>query len=101
MSSTKKKIAALEKMIKILKIKDQKPKKISDCTTKEELKYFTVKELTEYIKKNKINVKKINEKHKKDFIKIVWEYLDTDSEYDSDSSTSDYSESDSSDSDSD
>ena len=60
---------------------------------------FTVKELTAWIKKHNVDVKKISEKHKKDFINIIWKHLDTDSEYESDSSTSDYSATDSSDSD--
>ena len=103
--SVKQQLASIQKSIDALKIstaeKKSRPKKISDCTSKDQLKKFTVKELTAWIKKHDISVKKINEKHKKDFIKLIWDYLDVDSEYDSDSETSDYSETDTSSSESD
>jgi len=89
-----------------------KPVKIEKSKNIEELRKFTVSELKDYIKKKKIDIKKISDKHKEDFVKIVWKYIkdssdsETDSrnyssEYDSDSGTdSDCSDSDS-DSDSD
>jgi hypothetical protein len=89
-------LTVLEKQIKELKVEisketekksekttEKKPKKIEECTTPEQLnKYFTVAELKEWLKKKKINVKKVNEKHKNDFVKIVWENISD--EYESD-----------------
>ena len=65
---------------KLTKVK--KPKKIDDCESIEELKKFSVTELKEWLKKNKINVKKVSEKHKDDFVKIVWQEISN--EYESD-----------------
>ena len=53
----------------------KKPKKIDDCESIEELKKFSVTELKEWLKKKKINVKKVSEKHKEDFVKIVWKNI--------------------------
>jgi hypothetical protein len=93
-------LTMLEKQIKELKVEisketekkpektvekttEKKPKKIEECTKREQLnKYFTVAELKEWLKKKKINVKKVNEKHKNDFVKIVWENISD--EYESD-----------------
>ena len=104
-------LAVLEKEIKELKVEisketekkpketekkpketEKKPKKIEECTKIEQLnKYFTVAELKEWLKKKKINVKKVSEKHKNDFVKIVWENISD--EYESDySNDSDESE---------
>ena len=110
MSSTASIIAKLEKDIEKLKLKlkkepktkkntSKKPKNIEDCNSKDELKKFTVKELKEWLKNKKINVKKITEKHKDDFVTIVWKNIKEQQE--SSSSDSDSSDSDSSDSDSD
>ena len=86
---TKKKSMTVEKTI------EKKPKKIEECTKREQLnKYFTVAELKEWLKKKKINVKKVNEKHKNDFVKIVWENIsdEYESDYSDESSDSDDSE---------
>jgi len=53
----------------------KKPKKIDDCESIEEVKKFSVTELKEWLKKNEINVKKVSEKHKEDFVKIVWKNI--------------------------
>ena len=90
----------LEKQIKTLKVEltkesgNKKPKKIEDCKSRDQLKkYFTVSELKEWLKTNKINVKKVTEKHKDDFVKIVWENISD--EYETESSDTDESELDS------
>ena len=86
---TEKKSMTVEKTI------EKKPKKIEECTKREQLnKYFTVAELKEWLKKKKINVKKVNEKHKNDFVKIVWENIsdEYESDYSDESSDSDDSE---------
>ena len=104
-------LTVLEKQIKELKVEisketekksmtvekttEKKPKKIEDCTKREQLnKYFTIAELKEWLKKKKINVKKVNEKHKNDFVKIVWENIsdEYESDYSDESSDSDDSE---------
>ena len=75
------KISKLEKELADLKMeisktaKGAKPKGIDKCESKEALYEFSVSELKEYIKKKKINVKKITEKHKADFVEIVWKYI--------------------------
>ena len=92
-----KRLAALEKEMNALKVEikkeekktAKKPKKIDDCDTIDQVKKFTVTELKAWIKKNKIDVKKIEEKYKDDFVKIVWKNI---KEYSSDNS-SDYSSS--------
>lgn len=98
------KIAKLEKDLNALKVElnkqttDTKPKSIDDCETIEQLNKFTTTELKAWLKKNKINVKKVSEKHKQDFVKIVWENISSDSEYSSDEhSESESEESDESD----
>ena len=93
MSSIADRISKLQKELELLKFEVKKekeykkPKNIEDCKSKDELKKFTVIELKEWLKKKKINVKKITEKHKDDFVKIVWENIseDYESEYSSDS----------------
>ena len=104
-------LAVLEKEIKELRVEiskevsketekkpketEKKPKKIEECTKREQLnKYFTIAELKEWLKKKKINVKKVNEKHKNDFVKIVWENIsdEYESDYSDESSDSDDSE---------
>ena len=81
----------LEKQIKSLKVEltkesgNKKPKKIEDCKSRDQLKkYFTVSELKEWLKTNKINVKKVTEKHKDDFVNIVWENISNEYETESD-----------------
>jgi hypothetical protein len=100
-------ISKLEKELESLKVelnkenkdqKDQKnkgikkPKKIDDCESIEQVKKFTTIELKEWLNKNKINVKKVTEKHKDDFVKIVWENIS--SEYESEYSDEDESDGD-------
>ena len=91
------KISKLEKQLAEIKLElkggksvksanTAKPKKIDEVESKEQLNKFSVTELKEYVKKNKINVKKITEKHKADFVEIVWKYLN---DSDSDDSGSD------------
>jgi hypothetical protein len=100
-----KRLAALEKEMnsiklemekeekKPMKLSAKKPLNIEDCTCIEQLnKHFTVSELKLWLKKNKINVKKITEKHKDDFVKIVWENISDD--YESDYSNNSESEAD-------
>ena len=81
-----------------------KPESISKCKSKTDLEKFTIKELKVWIKENKIDTKKLSEKHKADFIKLVWDNIMNsrivESECDSSDNSSD-SDSDSSDSDSD
>ena len=102
-------LAVLENQIKELKVEisketekkpketEKKPKKIEECTNREQLnKYFTVAELKEWLKKKKINVKKVSEKHKNDFVKIVWENIsdEYESDYSDDSEESEEEEDD-------
>ena len=84
-SSLAKQIASIQKSIDSLKLKVKR--NIDDCTSKKELKNFTVKELTAWLKKNGISMKKINEKRKDDYIKLIWKHLheETDSETETDS----------------
>ena len=97
MSSITSRISKLEKELAALKVEsikkpnNLKPKKIEECETKEQLKKFTLTELKEWLKKKKINIKKVTDKHKDDFVKIVWENISSD--YESDYSDSDESES--------
>jgi hypothetical protein len=96
-SSVLARLSKLEKLIKDLKVdysepnkssrpmKINKPTKIEDCKNKNELnKYFTVTELKEWLKKNKIIVKKVTDKLKEDFVKIVWENISDEYESESD-----------------
>jgi len=103
-SSINKELKKLQKRLDELKIKANKPKTIDDCTSKKQLKQFTVKQLTDWLKKNNVDTEKSTKKYKDELIKIIWNSLEDDfeSEYssDSDSDSSD-SDSDSSDSDSD
>ena len=108
--SFSKQIEAIQKSLDSLKLKINKsckksPKKIGECTKKDQLNKFTIKELIEWLKKNKISIKKVSKKIKKKFVNIVWEHLiddDSDSDSDSDSESECDSESESdSDSDSD
>ena len=101
MSSVVSRIAKLEKELNALKVElnssevkpevktevkpEVKPKKIEDCTTMKQLDKFSVIELKEWLKKKKINVKKVAAKHKEDFVKIVWQEISDD--YESDYST--------------
>lgn len=80
-----------------------KPESISKCKSKSDLEKFTIKELKVWIKENKIDTKKLSEKHKADFIKLVWDTIMNSRivESECDSSDSSSSDSDSSDSDSD
>lgn len=97
-ASTVARITKIEKELNALKMElnkiekksnIKKPKKIEDCESIEQLKKFSVTELKEWLKKKKINVKKVSEKHKEDFVKIVWKNI---SEEYSDDSGSEESE---------
>ena len=90
-------ISKLEKELSELKIAaskevkvTKKPVKIEDCKSIEQLSKFTITELKEWLKKKKINVKKVTDKHKEDFVKIVWENISE--EYESESDDSDESD---------
>ena len=101
-SSIDKQLTKLQKRLDELKIKAKKPKTIDDCTSKKQLKQFTVKQLTDWLKKNNVNIEKLTKKHKDDLIKVIWKSLEEDfeSEYSTSESETDSSDSDSSDSDS-
>ena len=103
MSSVSAIIAKLEKQLKALKVstkiakknekkpekKSNKKGKISEVNKKEDLKKFTVVELKEFIKKNKIVTKKTDKLHKEDWINLIWNNIKSESE--SDDSTEDES----------
>ena len=105
MSSIADRTSNLEKELKLLKLevkkelklelkKEKKPKNIEDCKSKDDLKKFTIKELKEWLKKKEINIKKITEKHKNDFVNIVWKNISEHQESSSDESESSDSDSD-------
>jgi hypothetical protein len=73
------------------KKRKDKPESIDFCKTKTELAKFTIKELKEWIKENKIDAKKLSEKHKEDLVKFVWKIIKNKTE----SSESESSDSDS------
>lgn len=64
-----------------------KPDKIEDCKSIKHVEQFTLKEIKDFLKKNKIKVKKVDEKCKDDFVRIAWENISND--YDSDYSNED------------
>jgi len=102
-SSLSKQLKSLRKKIDALEVKVEaakKPKSIDECTSKKQLKHFTVKQLTDWLKKNNIDIEKLTRKHKEDLIKVIWKSLEEDFSSDSGESESDSSDSDS-DSDSD
>ena len=78
----------------------KKPASITKCKSKSELAKFTVKELKDWVKENKIDAKKLAEKLKTELINLVWKNIKKSADSsDSDSGSSDDS-SDSDDSDS-
>jgi site-specific recombinase len=77
-----------------------KPASIEECAKKSDLKKFTIKELKKWITDNKIDTKKLSQKHKDDIVALVWKHLKNSSESDTDSSSEDSSGSSSSDSES-
>jgi hypothetical protein len=95
MSSVSAIIAKLEKQLKALKVStkknEKKPEKknkgkISDVSKKTDLKKFTVVELKEFIKKNKIATKKTDKLHKDDWINLIWNNIKSDSSDESEES---------------
>jgi len=106
-SSFEKKLAKIEKSLKDLKMslkiptKNKKINKIDECTTKKELEKFKVKELISWLKKNRVDTKKVTKKVKATWVKLVFKNLENSSSEDSSDSDSSDSDSDSSDSDSD
>ena len=82
-----------------LRLVEKKTKKnlgfISDCKKKSELEKFTVKDLKAFIKENKIDIKKITEKHKIDLVKIIWKTIKKSLKSEDESETSENSSSDS------
>ena len=77
------------------KKKKDKPESIDTCKNKSELSKFTIKELKQWIKENKIEAKKLSEKHKEDLVKFVWQNLKNSPETESSESENSDSESDS------
>ena len=77
----------------------KKPASITKCKSKSELAKFTVKELKDWVKENKIDAKKLAEKLKTELINLVWKNIKKSADS-SDSDTSDSGSSDSDDSDS-
>ena len=73
-----------------------KPETIENCKKKSDLEKFTVKELKDWVKANGIDTKKLKEKHKEDYVKLVWKNLKTVATSESDPSSSDSSSSESS-----
>jgi hypothetical protein len=73
-------ISKLQKELDNLKKKLDipKPDKIEDCKSIKQVEQFTLKEIKDFLKKNKIKVKKIDEKYKDDFVKIAWENISND-----------------------
>jgi hypothetical protein len=100
-ASAKKPKSKTDKCAAPKKATSNKPKKIDLCEKKEQVKKFTVPELKEWLKKHKIEVKNIAEKHKDDWVNIVWKTLKQMDESDTEDEDSSDSESDCSDSDSD
>jgi hypothetical protein len=96
MPSNSKKLDEILELLSSMELKE--PKKINECTSKKQLYKFTVSELVQWLKKNRVSIKNTTNKHKKDWVNKVWEYLDDDSEEES-SSDSDSSDSDDSSSD--
>ena len=96
-SSISKKLAKLEKDLKALKVaakagskkSAQKPGKIDDCTSKKELEKFKVADLKAWLTKHHVDIKAVNKKVKKTWIKLVWENLQDNSSSDSSNSESD------------
>ena len=52
-----------------------KPESIESCKKKSDLEKFTITELKDWIKANGIDTKKLEKKHKEDFVKLVWKNL--------------------------
>lgn len=95
MSSVSAIIAKLEKQLKALKVSTKKVDKkvekknkgkISDVSKKTDLKKFTVVELKEFIKKNKIATKKTDKLHKEDWINLIWNNIKNNSSDESEES---------------
>ena len=81
--------------------KPTKPASITKCKSKSELAKFTVKELKDWVKENKIDAKKLAEKLKTELINLVWKNIKKSADSsDENSDTSDSGSSDSDDSDS-
>jgi len=72
-------LAKLEKEIKEIKSEIskglEKPNKIEECKTIEQVNGFKISDLKAWILKNKIKVKAIDELYKADIVKIVWKNL--------------------------
>ena len=93
--SLAKQISSIQKSLDSLKLvisKHKTPKKIEDCTSKKQLSAFTVKQLTEWLEKNNVCLKKCDKKYKKDLIKLIWKNIEDDSSSSDESSSSDSSE---------
>ena len=75
-----KQIEKIEKLLSKLKLVIEKkvvpvkPKSISKCKSKSDLEKFTTTELKAWIKENRL-IKKLSEKHKANFIKLVWDAI--------------------------
>jgi protein subunit release factor A len=84
MTSLTKKIEQIEKQLEKLKLMVdkntpvKKSKKVADiekCKSKYELKTFTVRELKDWIKENKIDARKLAEKRKDELVEFVWKHM--------------------------
>jgi hypothetical protein len=52
-----------------------KPKSIDTCTSKSDLAKFTIIELKDWIKSNRVETKRLYEKHKADLVNLVWKKI--------------------------
>jgi hypothetical protein len=75
-----------------------KPESIEKCKKKSDLEKFTVAELKEWAKENGVDLKSLKEKHKEDYVKLVWKKLKASASESSESSSGSDSGSSSSDS---
>jgi len=72
-----------------------KPKSIDSCKSKGELSKFTIAELKDWIKSNRVETKKLYEKHKADLVNLVWKKIKSCSDSECDESSESDSETDS------
>ena len=55
--------------------RNNKPRSIDSCKSKSELAKFTIAELKDWIKSNRVETKKLYEKHKADLVNLVWKKI--------------------------
>ncbi len=95
-SKVSKQIKKLQEKLAALKVGLDKKKHatVEECTKKRHLENFNVMELIAWLVKNKVSLKKINKRHKRDYIDLAWETLEEDFETESDTDTDSSSNSD-------